>query len=149
MKVLTLHQPWASLVLHRYKQFETRSWPPPWRLIGHPLLIHAGKRIDREAAAEFCPIFGWEPRDLPRGLIIARATIWGAARIAVWRKPEEALAVDQMRGEFPVGASGDEFGDFAPGRWVWSLGDIRPIEPQIPARGRQGLWDFDYELRAL
>lgn len=33
------------------------------------------------------------------------------------------------------------YGDFAPGRFAWILDDIQPCEP-IPAKGRQGLWEW-------
>ncbi len=41
MKVLTLHQPWASLVALGVKTIETRSWSTSYR---GPLAIHAGSR---------------------------------------------------------------------------------------------------------
>ena len=31
MKALTLHQPWASLVMRGAKLYETRSWSTPYR----------------------------------------------------------------------------------------------------------------------
>ena len=34
------------------------------------------------------------------------------------------------------------FGDFAPGRYAFLLTDIAPCDP-VPAKGRQGLWDWD------
>ena len=40
MKMLTLHQPWASLIAVGVKTIETRSWSTPYR---GPLAIHAGK----------------------------------------------------------------------------------------------------------
>ena len=40
MKVLTLHQPWASLIAVGAKTLETRSWSTKYR---GPLAIHAGK----------------------------------------------------------------------------------------------------------
>jgi hypothetical protein len=39
MKCLTLHQPWASLIVEGVKRIETRSWPTNYR---GPLAIHAG-----------------------------------------------------------------------------------------------------------
>ena len=39
------------------------------------------------------------------------------------------------------------FGDFTPGRFAWLLTDITPCEP-VPAKGRQGLWDWDHEAPA-
>lgn len=41
MKMLTLLQPWASLVALQVKQIETRPWSTPFR---GPVAIHAGKR---------------------------------------------------------------------------------------------------------
>ena len=41
MKVLTLHQPWASLVALGVKTIETRSWSTKYR---GPLAIHAGAK---------------------------------------------------------------------------------------------------------
>lgn len=34
------------------------------------------------------------------------------------------------------------FGDYSPGRFAWLLADIRPLSQPIPARGAQGLWDW-------
>lgn len=43
MKVLTIKQPWATLIMQGYKRFEFRSWQTKYR---GDLLIHAGKGID-------------------------------------------------------------------------------------------------------
>jgi len=37
------------------------------------------------------------------------------------------------------------FGDFTPGRFAWLLDNIQPVDPPIPARGRQGLWTWTPE----
>lgn len=34
------------------------------------------------------------------------------------------------------------FGDFTPGRFAWLLSDIEPLAEPVPARGRQGLWEW-------
>ena len=46
MKVLTIRQPWATLIVEGYKRFEFRSWKTNYR---GDILIHAGKGIDKEA----------------------------------------------------------------------------------------------------
>lgn len=46
MKVLTIKQPWATLIIQGDKRFEFRSWQTKYR---GDLLIHAGKGIDKEA----------------------------------------------------------------------------------------------------
>ena len=40
MKVLTIKQPWATLIMQKDKRFEFRSWRTKYR---GDLLIHAGK----------------------------------------------------------------------------------------------------------
>ncbi len=44
MKVLTIKQPWATLIMQGDKRFEFRSWQTKYR---GDLLIHAGKGIDK------------------------------------------------------------------------------------------------------
>lgn len=50
MKVLTVKQPWASLIALGYKEYEFRSWQTKYR---GELLIHAGKGIDKPAMERF------------------------------------------------------------------------------------------------
>lgn len=35
------------------------------------------------------------------------------------------------------------YGDFTPGRYAWLLDDIEPLPEPIPARGAQGLWEWE------
>lgn len=35
------------------------------------------------------------------------------------------------------------YGDFAPGRFAWLLGDVKTLDKPIPATGRQGLWEWE------
>ena len=37
----------------------------------------------------------------------------------------------------------DPYGDFSPGRWLWFLADVQPCNPPAPARGAQGLWNWE------
>lgn len=46
--------------------------------------------------------------------------------------------VDDMTDQLP-------FGDFAPGRWAWLLDDTKPVDPPIPAKGKQRVWNWDEE----
>ena len=50
MRVITLKQPWATLVAEGLKKYEFRSWKYSYR---GELLIHAGKGIDEEAMKKF------------------------------------------------------------------------------------------------
>lgn len=35
------------------------------------------------------------------------------------------------------------FGDFTPGRYAWLLADVEALAEPVPARGRQGLWEWE------
>lgn len=50
MRVITLKQPWATLVAEGLKKYEFRSWKYGYR---GELLIHAGKGIDEDAMKKF------------------------------------------------------------------------------------------------
>ncbi len=51
LKALSIQQPWADAILRLGKDVENRTWPLRYR---GPILIHAGKRYDREGE-EFLP----------------------------------------------------------------------------------------------
>ena len=50
MKVLTLKQPWATLVAEGIKKYEFRSWETKYR---GKILIHAGTGIDKKELEKF------------------------------------------------------------------------------------------------
>ena len=50
MKVLTIKQPWASLIVNGYKEYEFRSWKINYR---GKILIHAGMRLEKDMAERF------------------------------------------------------------------------------------------------
>ena len=41
MKVITIKQPWASLIVHGIKDIENRTWPCPKKDLGQRVLIHS------------------------------------------------------------------------------------------------------------
>jgi hypothetical protein len=83
VRVLSVRQPWASLIVVGDKDIENRSWVTPYR---GPLYIHAGLRFDKEGwedlreNADF--YFGMPieealplPGDFVRGAIIGRVVL--------------------------------------------------------------------------
>ena len=69
MKVLTIKQPWATLIMQKDKRFEFRSWQTKYR---GDLLIHAGKGIDKEAMKR---LEKYIPSDMPTGKILGKVTL--------------------------------------------------------------------------
>ena len=86
MYAITLHQPWATLIVLGMKNVETRSWPAPERLLGQVIAIHAGKRVVRGSGdrieRELRTRLGadWS-RAIPAGAVVATATLAGMARV--------------------------------------------------------------------
>jgi hypothetical protein len=133
MKALTLWQPWASFVAHGLKTIETRSWGTNYT---GWLAVHAAKTFP-PGARQLCksePFSGWLKRlgltidTLPHGVVVCRAQLIYAFRIT----PASLIH------EFDR-----QFGNFAHGRYAWVLGAIVAYPDPIPARGRQGLWNWD------
>jgi len=134
-KVLTLTQPWATLVATGQKLVETRSWQTSYR---GPILIHAAKGYPPEArdfavelqVARVLPTPAghtpWALHPLPLGKIIARAVL-DDVRTTRWSRQ----FLD------PLELS---LGDYSDGRFAWWLRDIHPIDPPVPWRGSLGLW---------
>lgn len=131
MKVLTLTQPWASLVIHGLKLVETRSWNTHYR---GWLGIHAAKGFPNWAR-DICltPYFATalelieETADtLPRGVILGEALLHSTYVIT---RP-------------PPTKTEEVFGDYTPGRFGWIFERVYRYPSTIPAKGALGLWDW-------
>lgn len=138
MKVLSMLQPWASLVVMGAKQYETRRWKTGWR---GPLLIHAsskkfGIREGRELErAEYFRDFVPDLDALPYGCLIGRVEL-----VAVY-PTEWVVHHPDIK---PIGNWNQEFAfdDFSEGRWAWDFRDPQFLPTCIPVKGRLGLWEY-------
>ena len=134
IKALTLWEPWASLIALGFKCYETRSWPTQYR---GPLAIHAAKRKVRIAEVQAIVTntgghlmhFDF-PVDYPLGCVVAVVEL-----VECWRTSGSAIP--------SVGRLERACGDWSFGRYAWGLANIRPLEVPMPAKGQQGLWDWD------
>lgn len=136
MKVISLWQPWASLVADGLKKVETRSWVTNYR---GPIAIHAAARPLTSIERGLVYIWGcrgivptdWASKVFDRGLPLGCV-------IATGHLVDCIPAVEMLNG---LSAREDEFGDFSDGRWGWMLDDVVRLEKPIRCRGRQGLFD--------
>lgn len=154
MKVLTLYQPWASLVALNEKRIETRSWRTSYR---GTLAIHAGKGFhpSYQTLANLDATFNraltggkdWNPDiwdTLPLGSVIAICNLVDCQKIVfrdrTFAKLENGIYVE-----------GNEraFGDYSPGRYAWILEDIHQLAKPIPAKGMQRIWNWDQETHEI
>lgn len=144
VKVITLTQPWASLIAVGAKQYETRSWQTAFR---GPLLIHAAAGLGpingTTGLYDICTgdpffetLFGApdrhfkDPSELPRGRIVASCLLEECFESPGWKPP---------------GCPTDEeaFGDWTEGRYAWELRKVQRT-PLIRYRGGQSIRDVDF-----
>ena len=133
MRTISLWQPWASGIALGLKTYETRGWSTKVR---GPVAIHAAKRWTpdvRSAASGMADRFAIaELADPPRGAIVAIAELTEV-------HPTENLREDLSEIELA-------FGNYADGRFAWSLENVRALEEPIPFRGGQGFFSVPDEL---
>lgn len=150
MKAITIIQPFATLIALREKGFETRGWATKHR---GAIAIHAGKKIDR-MACEREPIkstlakHGYTSDNLPTGTVVAVANLaecWEVSRCLRGGLVLEKDGGNAMR-EDPVGKKEEAFGWYDDGRYAWELTDVRRLPNPIPAKGQQGLWNWEGSL---
>jgi hypothetical protein len=134
MRALSLWQPWASLVAHRFKTIETRSWSTKYR---GPIAIAATaskpKFLGRSSLGDAfraqydltnLPDYG----RLPHGAIVCLARL-----VAIEHTERVRDDISEME---------RVFGNYEDGRFAWFFEGIARIIP-IPAKGMQGLWTWD------
>src|SRR3989344_4947012 len=122
MKVLSLKQPYAELILQGRKVIEIRKWNT--KFIGD-FLIHASKTPDYEAMERFGFI------DLPLGCIVGRAKLVGVKRY------ENEAEFDKER-ELHLAT-------FSYGSYGFILQGVKRVGV-IPCKGKLGFWDFKGEI---
>lgn len=152
LRMLTIWQPWASLVIAGAKPFEFRSHPAPSTIVDQRIVIHAGKTrvpehelrdlikilnhglTNGEGGPETClfaeramPVIEAALRDeLPRGCGLGTAIV-GESR--------NGYDVAELFGAEHVNDSDrNEHANYG-----WPLREIRAWPEPIPARGGQGI----------
>lgn len=147
MKVISLWQPWAQLIVEGKKYDETRSWKTNYR---GEILIHASKKpifdgislmgsneMDYLKQALELPddCMRWRNR-MPCGAIIGKA------------KLVDCKLIDTEYREFVQTFCPAEFafGDFSVGRYAWVMQDAVKFEQPIPVKGRQGIWNWEGKI---
>ncbi len=127
MKVITIKQPYASLVAEGIKQYEFRTWKTNYR---GDILIHAGKSTDKAAVKKF----SCYNIDYPNGCIIAKAKIIDCIKI-----DDEKRKMLQEKN--PLVYS-HVIKDHDWEGYAFEIAEVTKIEP-ISVNGKLGLWNYD------
>lgn len=127
MKVITIKQPYASLIAEGIKEYEFRTWKTKYR---GEIFIHAGLGIDKKAMKKF------EKYHLqyPQGCIIAKANLTDCVEIN-----DEVRETLKQKNTFVYS---HVIQDTEWTGYGFQLENVTMIKP-IPIKGRLSLWDYD------
>lgn len=124
MKVLTLKQPWATLVAEGIKKYEFRSWKTNYR---GKILIHAGTGIDKKELEKF--------KDLnlkfPSKRILAEVEL------------EDCLELNDELNKKIIAEKNIAYGSKYRTGYAWKLTNSKKINYDKDVKGQLGLWNID------
>ena len=124
MKVLTLKQPWASLVANGYKVYEFRSWKTNYR---GEIYLHAGCGVDKE----------WLDKvkdysiDFPKKKILCKVVI------------EDCIKIDDEFNKMISKLDKNVYKDKYRDGYAFKLGKVTKVNIDKEINGQLGLWSYD------
>ena len=135
MKVLSIKEQFASLILNGMKKIETRSWKTNYR---GELFIHASKaNFSKEVSINNYVKDLIKDMNMNYGNIICKCNLVDC----IYMDEEFLDYIKQKTKEYNVG-------EYKLGRYAWILEDIKPIYP-IYAKGQLNIWNFDCEYKLI
>lgn len=126
MKIITLKQPWASLVAYGIKKYEFRTWKTNYR---GKLLIYAGAGIDKEEMKKYVDL----GIDFPKSKIIAIVDLVDCS-----------LLDDELNKKIIL-ENNIAYGNKIRTGYAWKLDNVKMINIDEKINGQLGLWNYDYE----
>lgn len=124
MKVLTVKQPFASLIINGYKKFEFRSWKTKYR---GELYIHAGKGIDKKRM----DMVKDYKLDYPNGYIIGKVNL------------TDCILVDEKMNEILHKTNPKIYTHDYTGCYAWCLEDAKELSSKIEVKGKLSIWNYE------
>jgi hypothetical protein len=139
MKVISLLQPWATLVTLGAKQWETRTWSTQYR---GPLLIHASaKKPTRREKQLYEEDFYFKKYILntdylPYGAIIGKINLVTIVPTGLLLQHLEHYNNTDWKQEL-------SFDDYSLNRFAWKLEAAETLIHFLPMKGTLGLWEYN------
>lgn len=126
MRAITVHQPWADLLVSGTKTEIGRSWK-----ISHrgPLAIHASLKVDQDA----CSDQGINPDNLTTGAIVGHVNLFDIVKVDDNNPKTQSLnqSISKSKGKTC---------------YQWLFNNPQPLENPVPATGRKGIFHVPDEL---
>lgn len=130
MKVISIIEPWASLIKEGIKEIETRSWKTNYR---GKIYIHASlKKVSKKDERINNLVSLLEDKDFKYGHIIAEAELVDC----IYMDEQFLKEIKENNQEYICG-------EYSLGRYAWKLSNIKVLDNPIPAKGNLGIWNYN------
>ena len=130
MKVLSIIEPWATLIKEGKKVIETRSWKTSYR---GELYIHASSKKIKRSDAHTIELLKLIP-DVPMGYghILCKCKLVDC----VYMDQGFLKQIEKNKQEFLCG-------EYSLGRYAWILEDVEVLDVPIPAKGHLNILNYE------
>ena len=127
MKVLSIKEPFATLIKDGVKKYETRSFKTNYR---GELYIHASLTFSKSENAK--PATKFLKSDINPGYILCKCELVDCI-------PMTKKFIDYINNE----TNEKKYGRYEEGRYAWKLKVISVLDDPIPAKGKLGIWNYE------
>ena len=126
MKVLSIKEPFATLIKDGVKIYETRSWKTNYR---GEIYIHASITLSNSPNAKTCTKH--LKSKINPGYILCRCELVDCIPMT-----------DDFIKHINDKTSESEYGLYFEGRYAWKLKLLEVLDEPIPAKGKLGIWNY-------
>ena len=126
MKVLSIKEPFATLIKDKVKIYETRSWKTKYR---GEIYIHASLSASKAENIEIAKKY-LKSKTNP-GYILCRCEL------------EDCILMDKDFINYINNETTEaDYGRFEEGRYAWKIKVIEVLQNPIKAKGQLGIWNY-------
>lgn len=126
MKVLSIKEPFATLIKDGVKIYETRSWRTNYR---GKIYIHASLSLSKSERVESANKY--LKSEIKPGFILCKCELVDCIPMT----DEFIKYINKETSEY-------DYGLYSEGRYAWKLKVLEVLDESIPAKGKLGIWNY-------
>ena len=126
MKVLSIKEPFATLIKDKVKIYETRSWKTNYRGV---IYIHASLSLSKSENVKKANKY--LKSNIKPGYILCKCKLLNCI-------PMTKEFIDYICNK----TNESDYGSYAEGRYAWELEVIEVSNEPISAKGKLGIWNY-------
>ena len=126
IKVLSVKEPFATLIKDGVKIYETRSWRTNYR---GEIYIHASLSLSKSERVESANKY--LKSEIKPGFILCKCELVDCIPMT----DEFIKYINKETSEY-------DYGLYSEGRYAWKLKVLEVLDEPIPAKGKLGIWNY-------